>query len=89
MTVGAPMSIALQPNAIPFALTSARRIPLALIDSAKAEIDKMVKQGIIVPQSNVTPWCHPLVVVPKKTAGEARICAVSYTHLTLPTILRV
>ena len=43
-----------------------RRVPVALRDQLKAELDKMTEQGIIAPVTAPTPWDSSLVAVPKK-----------------------
>ena len=70
-----------------------RRVPVALRDQLKAELDKMTEQGIIAPVIAPTPWVSSLVVVPKKN-GMLRLCldpkdlnkAVQREHYPLPTI---
>jgi hypothetical protein len=46
--------------------------PYRLPESQKAEVDRLLKEGVIT-ESN-TPWCSPLLVVPKKTdaSGEKK-----------------
>lgn len=41
-----------------------RRVPLAKILEAEAEIAKMAEQGII--ESSTSPWCSPVVILRKK-----------------------
>ena len=70
-----------------------RRVPVALRDQLKAELDKMTEQGIVAPVTAPTPWVSSLVVVPKKN-GTLRLCldpkdlnkAVQREHYPLPTI---
>ena len=69
-----PMKIALKSDVEPYCLSAPRMVPLALRDSAKAELDKLVNLGIIKISTTPSEWCHPLVVVPKKSPGQARIC---------------
>ncbi|XP_076028441.1 uncharacterized protein LOC143017536 [Oratosquilla oratoria] len=67
---GRPMEIHLKPDAKPFALHTARRIPHAWQDDVKKELDAMVHQGIIEPVGHApSVWCHPLVAVPKPKGG--------------------
>ena len=71
----APMKIHLKPDAKPFALYSARQIPLAQRLEVKKEIDKMLKLGIIEPLGDEpSQWCHPLVVVDKKKRLSQDYC---------------
>ena len=67
---GPPMRIHLKEDAQPFAIHTPRPIPLAYQDPVKAELDSMVSQGIIAPVGDdPSPWCHPMVVVPKASGG--------------------
>ena len=52
-------------SAIPFALTTPRRIPLPLMAQVKEELDKMEQQNIITRVEGPTDWCASFVVVPK------------------------
>ena len=47
------------------------RVPLAMRDKVKEEIDKMLKLGAI--QSSSSPWASPVVLVEKKN-GDVRFC---------------
>lgn len=66
-------TIRLQPDAVPFSLPVARRIPIPLRDVVKSELDEMESKGVIRRVVNPTPWCAGLVVVPK-SAGGYRLC---------------
>ena len=71
---GDPMKIHLNEDAKPFAIFTARQIPHAYKEEVKSTLDKMVKDKIIEPlKDEPTPWCHPLVVVPKPKGG-IRLC---------------
>ena len=61
-----------------------RQIPGGIRDSVKCEIEKLVKQGIIVESDS--EWASPLVPVRKKDGG-IRIC-VDFRHLNALTPLR-
>ncbi|XP_061906727.1 uncharacterized protein K02A2.6-like isoform X2 [Entelurus aequoreus] len=74
-----PYTIALEPDAVPYALSSPRRVPLPLCDKVKKELDRMVDMGVISRVTQPTPWCAGLVVVPKPN-GKMRLC-VDLTHL--------
>ena len=52
---------------------SARKVPHRLRDQLKAELDKMVEDGIIEAVTVQTEWVSPLVLV-MKTGGKIRIC---------------
>ena len=70
-----------------------RRVPVALRDRLKENLDDMVQQGIIAPVTKPTPWFSSMVVVPKKN-GALRISldpkdlntAIKWEHYPLPTI---
>ena len=70
-----------------------RRVPVALRDQLKAELDEMVEKGIIAPVTVPTPWVNSLEVVAKKN-GKLRLCldpkdlnkAIQREHYPLPTI---
>ena len=69
------------------------RVPAALRDRLKNTLDDLVKQQIITPVTEPTPWINSMVVVPKKN-GTLRICLdpkdlnhyVQCEHYQLPTI---
>lgn len=65
--------ITLQENPKPVCLYTPRKIPHPLLPKVKAEIEKMVKQGVISPVKTPTEWCSGLVCVPKPS-GSTRIC---------------
>ncbi|KAL9978780.1 hypothetical protein ACROYT_G016336 [Oculina patagonica] len=62
----------LDPNATPVVRPS-RRIPLAMEESVKKELDRMVKIRAIVPVSEPTEWVSQMVAAKKKD-GSIRIC---------------
>ena len=70
-----------------------RRVPVALRDRLKTTLDDLVRQEIIAPVTEPTPWISSIVVVPKKN-GTLRICldpqnlnkAFLREHYALPTI---
>ena len=71
--LGEPYQISLKEDAVPYALYTPRRVPLALRGRVKAELDKMEAQGVISKVHGATSWCAGMVVVPKKS-GQIRIC---------------
>lgn len=70
-----------------------RRVPVALRDRLKSELDKMVEQEIIHPVTTPTSWVSSLVVVAKPN-GKLRLCldpkdlnkAIQREHYPLPNI---
>ena len=73
--------ICLKDDIQPFCQLSPRRVPLPLQDKVKANLDEMVKLGVIEPIDEATDWCSPIVVVPKSN-GDVRIC-VDLTKLNV------
>ena len=71
--VGPLVNITLNDGAVPYNCGVARRIPLALQDKVKAEIEQMEKDGIIIRETEPTDWCSPMVPVTKQN-GRVRIC---------------
>ena len=69
---GEKFHIYLVDEAVPFCVKTPRTIPFAYRDKLKAEIDMLLEQGIIAPVTQVTEWCTPIVVAPKK--GTDGIC---------------
>ena len=59
-----------------------RRHPFQHLNWIDEEVDEMQRHGIVEPAAS--PWASNVVLVKKKD-GSLRFCAVSYTHLTLPT----
>ena len=78
----------LNSNATPFALSTPRQIPLALMNQVKAELTRMENQQIISKVKNQQiiskvkgsiDWCSGMIVVPKPNK-KVHIC-VDLTHL--------
>ena len=67
-------------DAKPFCVNAPRRIPSALRDKVKGELDDLLKKGIIVPVTEPTVWCAPIVVAPKKSSDRVRLC-VDFSQL--------
>ncbi|GBM21326.1 Uncharacterized protein K02A2.6 [Araneus ventricosus] len=65
--------IKLKPGAIPFAITSPRRVPIPFLKQTKAELERMVEEKVITPVLKPTEWCAPVVIVPKSD-GNVKIC---------------
>ena len=71
----------------------ARRVPVAIRDKLKAELDRMVELKIIEPVSEPTPWVSQMVTTEKKS-GALRVCidprelnkALQRERFTLPVL---
>ena len=72
-SISTEYKIQLKPDATPYALSTARNVPIPLRDKVKAELQRMLGLGVISKVDYPTPWCAGMVVVPKKT-GEVCIC---------------
>jgi len=84
--------IRLSPDAVP-TQHCPRRVPAALRERLQGTLEDLVKEHIITPVTEPTPWINSMVVVPKKN-GTLRICLdprdlnryVQREHYQLPTI---
>ena len=66
--------IHLKDNAQPYAVHTARRLPLPMLQKVKEELQRMERNGIIERVTQPTDWCAPMVPVLKKSTGKACIC---------------
>jgi len=57
-----------------------RSIPFTYRDKWKAELDLLLYQNIITPVTEVTDWCAPIVMTPKKGSDRIRMC-IDLSHL--------
>ena len=71
---GEKFHISLTDNARPFCVNTPRSIPFAYREKLKAELDLLQAQHIIAPVVEVTEWCAPIVVTPKKNTDRIRMC---------------
>ena len=71
---GEKFHISLTPGATPFCVKTPRTVPFAYRDKLKTELDLLQDQGIIAPVTEVTEWCAPIVVTPKKGSDRIRMC---------------
>ena len=55
------------------AVLLSRKIPIAIQDQVKTELDKLVERGILVPVEEPTEWVNQMAVV-RKSTGSLRIC---------------
>ena len=65
--------IQLKPDAKPYSLFTARKIPIPLRDKVHNELKQMEASGVISKVDQPTEWCLGMVVVQKKS-GRVRIC---------------
>ena len=65
--------IQLKPDAKPYALYTARNVPIPLRGKVKQELEHMEKPGVISKVDKATLWCAGMVMDPKKS-GDVRIC---------------
>ena len=72
-TMKAEYEIKINPDATPYALFSARRIPIPLRHKVEQELKQMEVTGVISKVDQPTDWCAGMVVVQKKSGG-VRIC---------------
>ena len=70
---GDEYQIKLRPDAKPFALYTARHVPIPLREQVKTELERMESIGVISPVIEPTDWCAGMVVVPRKNS-TVRIC---------------
>lgn len=52
----------------------ARRIPVAMRDKVKAELDRMTSLGVITPVLESSEWVSAMVATHKKNLDEIRLC---------------
>ena len=72
-TLKGDYQIQLKPDAKPYALYTARNVPIPLHGRVKQELERMEKLGVISKVDKPTLWCTGVMVVPKKS-GDVRIC---------------
>lgn len=65
--------IRLREDAVPYALTTPRRVPIPLTEKVKEELKRMEEMGVISRIEKPTEWCAGIVVVPKPN-GKIRLC---------------
>lgn len=92
-TMPGEYTIRLHPDAVPFAVSAPRRIPIPLQEPVNRELDKMEQMGVIRRVQESTEWCAGIVPV-QKPSGDVRICVdlpqlnkfVLRERYTLPTV---
>ena len=73
LLAGEPVKITLKPDAEPYSVCTARRVPIPLLDKVQNELERMESNDIIEKVTKPTSWCAPMVPVVKKN-GKIRIC---------------
>ena len=79
-------------ESVPPVVHASRKIPFALKDQVKEELDRMMRLNVIEPVTEPTDWVHQ-IVVGKKPNGKLRLCldprdlnkAIKRHHFKLPT----
>ncbi|CAI5657120.1 unnamed protein product [Oreochromis niloticus] len=69
-----PVKIELTEDAVPYSVTTPRRVPFPLLPKVEKEIKRMLKLGIIEEVTEPTDWCAPMVPAPKRNKDEVRVC---------------
>ena len=72
-TLGTEYKILLKPDAKPYALHTARRVPISMRKEVQKELHRMESLGVITKIDEPSPWCAGMVVV-LKPSGTVRIC---------------
>ena len=70
-----------------------RKVPIAIQDAVKEELDRLVNKGVLVPVTEPTEWVSQMAVVHKPN-GKLRICidpqplnaALKREHYRLPVL---
>ena len=70
---GEQYKIVLRTDAVPHAVRAPRRVPFALREPLRLELETLQRDGIITPVTEPTDWCAPIVVAQKKSGG-VRLC---------------
>ncbi|UYV66978.1 K02A2.6-like, partial [Cordylochernes scorpioides] len=73
-TLQGSYTIKLKDESQPRAIYTPRRIPIPLLNKTKEQLDQMVEKGVIEKVEQPTDWCAPMVIVPKPSSNDLRIC---------------
>ena len=82
------VSFKMKEDAVPYAVSAARRVPIPLMDAVKKSLMEMEEKGVISKVTEPTDWCAPMVPVIKPSRQEGpgekkvRIC-VDYKRLNM------
>ena len=85
--------LTLRPGARPRVLPC-RRIPFALQDEVRQQVDQLVERGVLVKVEEPTEWVSQMAVTRKESDGSLRICidpqplneALMREHFKMPTL---
>jgi len=78
---GEPFKINLKPDATPYAQLKARKVPIPYLEQLKKQLNEVEQLGVISAYEEPSPWCHPIVIAPKKDTDGLRIC-IDFTRLS-------
>ncbi|UYV67682.1 K02A2.6-like [Cordylochernes scorpioides] len=93
-TLQGSYTIKLKDESQPHAIYTPRRIPIPLLNKTKEQLDQMVEKGVIEKVEQPTDWCAPMVIVPKPSSNDLRICVdltalnkfVKREHYPIPSV---
>jgi hypothetical protein len=71
-TLPGESDICIKPNAVPV-IHPPRRVPVAIKDRLKRELNRMVKDGVITKVTEPSEWVNSMVTV-EKPSGALRVC---------------
>ena len=88
-----PVKIHVKRDAIPYSVSTPRRIPLPMMAKVENELNRMENEGVIIKQTEPTEWCSPIVPVLKPN-GQVRLCvdlkklnmAIERERYVIPTL---
>lgn len=69
-----PVKIELTTDAVPYSVTTPRRVPFPLLPKVEKELKRMFSLDIIEEVTEPTDWCAPMVPAPKRNKEEVRVC---------------
>ena len=80
-------------ESVPPKVLPSRKVPIAIQDAVKEELDQLVNKGVLVPVTEPTEWVSQMAVVHKPN-GKLRICidpqplnaALKHEHYRLPVL---